>query len=571
MKRLAIFDPANGKQPMSTSDQRHHIVFNGAIYNHQELRSLLEAEGCKFKTKCDTEVLLQAWVRWGEDALVRMRGMFAFAVWDRREERLVLVRDPLGIKPLYFTQSDGNLIFASELNSLRASRFFDAKVDPLAVDEYLRNLAVPAPRTLFKNANSLLPGEIAEWRSGRLSLRRYWRLPETKVARASNEEDFTLELRRKLEDSIAVHRLADVPVGAFLSGGLDSAVVAGLMSRGRPKPLKTFSIGFEEEMYSEAAFAAESAAHFGSDHHAIVLTGEAAAEKLPQFIASLDQPTGDGLNTFVVAEAARQGGVTVALSGLGGDELFGGYPQFKQTPLVARWLPWWRAIPRIMKAPVLNRLEHGSTRARRLADVLRNARDIHDIADYQRQVLSDPARNRLLAHPISPHRHATHEEIRESTKGMTAEEIVSVWEIKTYMSDVLLRDSDVFSMRASLELRVPLVDRVLVEWLVQQDPRLRFNPRRPKGALSNAVSDILPPGLLDRRKQGFTFPFPRWMRGPLKPFLEESLSREAINRTGVLNPTEVQRYWTKFINGSDDKDWSRVWSLAVLSAFINRA
>jgi asparagine synthase (glutamine-hydrolysing) len=571
MRRLAIFDPAHGAQPMRTPDERFQIVFNGAIFNHRELRHELESVGVSFSTHCDTEVLLKAWAQWGELVLPRLRGMFAFAIWDSREERLVIARDPLGVKPLYFSERGGALLFASELNALRASGHFDAEFDPIAIDDYLRNLGVPVPRTLYRHAQSLRPGELAVWQEGTLAIRRYWQLPQTHPERIADRVEFVAALRAQLDQSIAAHRLADVPVGAFLSGGLDSAVVVGLMSRGSSERLKTFSIGFEETSYSEAVAAQETAEHFGTDHHAITLTGREAAEKLPAFIDSLDQPTGDGINTFVISQAARQGGVTVALSGLGGDELFGGYPLFKQSPQIARWLPWWRQLPKSLRSTICRRLDQGSTRARRLADVIRNSHDLHDVADRQRQVLSDDARRKLLLHPIEPHLHPAHAGLREITENSTPEEIVSAWELNTYMADVLLRDSDVFSMRASLELRVPFVDRPLIEWLWQQNSAFRFDQQTPKGTLVAAVADILPPGLMNRRKQGFTLPFPQWMKGPLSPFLAETLSTESVARTGYLNPIEVGAYWRNFRDGTDDKDWSRVWSLAVLVAFLNRA
>lgn len=571
MRRLAIFDPAHGHQPMRTDDGRYEIVFNGAIYNHELLREELRARGVVFNTHCDTEVLLQAWATWGPSVLGRLRGMFAVAVWDHTAHTLHLARDPLGIKPLYYSIRDGELLFASELNAMRASGHFDAAIDPVAVDDYLRNLGVPVPRTIYRHARSLRPAEVGVWRDGEFTIEQYWNFP-TAATKSSfgDAKEFTSELRRQLDDSIAMHRLADVPVGAFLSGGLDSALVVGLMTQSSSAPLKTFSIGFEETAYSEAGAAAETARHFGTDHHPITLTGAQAADTLPAFLDALDQPTGDGLNTFVVSRAARAGGVTAALSGLGGDELFGGYGTFQQTPQIARWLPWWKAIPSPLRQAVCRQLARGSTRARRLADVLRHARDLHDVADRQRQVLSDDARAQLLVDPIALTSHPAQAGLRESMVDASPEEIVSAWELSTYMSDVLLRDSDVFSMRASLELRVPLVDRPLIEWLWRQRSELRFDQKTPKGELTRAVADILPPGLMNRRKQGFSLPFPRWMRTTLKPFIDETLSPASVSRSGLLHANNTVAYWQRFLAGSDDKDWSRVWSLAVLVAFLNR-
>lgn len=571
MTRLAIFDPANGHQPISTSDGRYSLVFNGAIYNHRELRAELTSLGAHFQTHCDTEVLLHAWATWREGCLGRLRGMFAFAIWDNRTKCLHLARDPLGIKPLYLSEQNGNLLFASELNALRASGHFDDEIDPASIDAFLRNLAVPAPQTIYRHARILNPGERAEWHEGVLKIERYWKIPAPAQKQQLTSEEFTQQLRAQLEDSISMHRVADVPVGAFLSGGLDSAVIVGLMAQQSSRPLKTFSIGFEEAAYSEAAVAAETAKHFHTDHHPVTLSGIQAAEKIPAFIDALDQPTGDGFNTFVVSESAKSGGVTAALSGLGGDELFGGYPQFLQTPRISEVLPMWRVLPTAIRNSICRRLAHGSTRSRRIADVLLHARDLHDAADRQRMVLSDDARAELLVNPARASTHPAHQHLRSITGHATAQEIISAWELSTYMSDVLLRDSDIFSMRASLELRVPFVDRVLVEWLGQQSSHLRYDPKLPKGAVVTAVKDILPPNLLTRKKRGFTLPFPQWMRGPLKPFIEDTLTADSIQQTPHLNAAKVQQRWQQFRDGGDDKDWSRVWSIVVLTAFLNRS
>ena len=335
MRRLAIFDPANGHQPMVTPDGRYTLVFNGAIYNFRALRDELCAAGHAFHTRCDTEVLLMAYVSWGEQCLPRLRGMFAFAVWDAHERTLFLARDPFGIKPLYYRQeAGGTFLFASELNALLASGTFDAQIDPQAVADYLAWFAVPAPRTIYRGIRSLRPGECAILRGGQLTVRSHWNFGSFPRDQAvcDSREAFTAELRHRLEGTIRAHVVADVPVGAFLSGGLDSAIVVGLMTRVSGARLKTFSIGFAESDYSEAEAAAETARHFGTDHHRVELSGARLAGDIEGIVSHLDQPTGDGINTYYASQAARAGGVTVALSGLGGDELFGGYPSFRDLP-----------------------------------------------------------------------------------------------------------------------------------------------------------------------------------------------------------------------------------------------
>ena len=346
MRRLAIFDPAHGHQPMVTPDGRYTLIFNGAIYNHQALRAEL-AGGWTFRTHCDTEVLLAAFARWGEGCLDRLRGMYAFAVWDAQAASLFLARDPFGIKPLYFRHDGSRLLFASELNALIAAGAGAVEIDPRAVADYLAWFSVPAPRTIYRNLFTLRPGECARFRGGDLGIRRTWAFPAKgpTAQAAGSRADFVRALRAQLEDSIRAHLLADVPVGAFLSGGLDSAVIVGLMSRVGGARLRTFSIGFEEAGYSEAEEAAASARHFGAEHHARIVTGAEVAGDVENFLAACDQPTGDGLNTYYASEAAHAGGVKVALSGLGGDELFGGYPSFRDLPRLSAYLPWWRRLP----------------------------------------------------------------------------------------------------------------------------------------------------------------------------------------------------------------------------------
>ena len=578
MRRLAIFDPANGHQPMCSPDGRHTLIFNGAIYNFRALRDELAATGWAFRTNCDTEVLLAAYARWGERCLARLRGMFAFAAWDEQEQSLFLARDPFGIKPLYYRHDGARLLFASELNALLASGVCPAEIDPLSVADYLAWLAVPAPRTIYRDIFSLRPGECATFRAGRLDIRSAWsfRTIPNGTRPCATREEFTGELRAHLDDSIRAHVVADVPVGAFLSGGLDSAVVVGLMTRASGARLRTFSIGFDEPGYSEAAEAEATARHFGTEHHASLLTGAQVARDLETILAALDQPTGDGINTYYASQAAHAGGVTVALSGLGGDELFGGYPSFRDLPRLARWLPLWHALPARLRRLIAARLDHGDTRQRKLADFLQHAHSIVELGALQRRVFSESARRSLLGRDtlaILRDRSPFHPELAALSADLAGAgvfETISAWELRTYMTDVLLRDSDVMSMRHSLELRVPFVDRPLIEWLWHQPAAFKHIPHHPKTPLSDAARDILPPGLAGRRKRGFTLPFAVWMKRELRPFLEETFSDASVARSQLFAGTEVQKLWRGFLTDRDEREWSRVWSLAMLVAFVNR-
>lgn len=570
VRRLAVFDPARGRQPMQTPDGRHTLVFNGAVYNFRDLRRELEP-AFTFRTDCDTEVVLAAWARWGLASLAHLRGMYAIAVWDAQDASLTLARDPFGIKPLYWRRHDKTFSFASELNALIAAGT-RPEIELNTLHAALARLAVPAPATIYRGIFSLRPAEWLTWRDGTIRQGTHWRFPAAGTEpEKTKRSDFHHELRHHLEQTVAAHQVADVPVGAFLSGGLDSAAILGLMARHATGPLRTFSIDFDEPGFSEAAEARASARHFGTQHHEITITADDAASALDGFIAALDQPTGDAFNTYLVARAARSGGVTVALSGLGGDELFGGYPSFNYVPRLARLLPWWRRMPGSFQAWIAHRLRRGNARQRKLADVLIGAQSIHDVAVLQRRAVDDTQRLELLAVPPKPEAfHPELDRLPQELEGAYPQRIVSAWELRSYMTDVLLRDSDTMSMAHSLELRVPFIDVPLVEWLWRQPAEFVFTPGNPKSALATALRDLLPPGVASRQKRGFTLPFPQWMRSTLRPFLDDTFARESITRSGYFQPDAVEEMWHRYLNGHDTRSWSRVWMTAVLIAFVNR-
>jgi asparagine synthase (glutamine-hydrolysing) len=578
MRRLAIFDPANGHQPMVTADGRYTLIFNGAIYNFRILQGELESAGIRFHTQCDTEILLAALAHWGQKALGRLRGMYAFALWDSTDESLLIARDPFGIKPLYYSHAGECLVFASEVGAIRAAGVVDSPVDPLAVADYLAWLAVPAPRTIFGGILSLKPGHCIHFQNGVLQIRPTWSFSAIDNRRdpCKTRPEFIAQLRERLNDSIRAHVLADVPVGAFLSGGLDSAVIAGLMSQLSGNALKTFTIAFEENNFSEADEAQETARHFGAVHHTRILTGDEVARDINKFIDACDQPTGDGVNTYYASQTAREGGVKVALSGLGGDELFGGYPSFKTVRSLSSQLPRWQSLPESLRSLVLKSMNLGGTRARKLADFLKHARSPHELASLSRRVFSEASRNSILSPEMaalvegtSPF-HPALESMQEDVGAADLFSLVSSWELRTYMADVLLRDSDVMSMRNAIELRVPFIDRPLIEWLWNQPSHFKDDRKNPKSPLVEATIDILPKGLQGRRKRGFTLPFPNWMRKELKPFLEETFSSGSIGRSGFFSTPAIQGLWVDFVNGGENREWSRLWSLAVLIAFMNR-
>lgn len=582
MARLAVIDPAHGRQPVRSPDGRFTLVFNGAIYNYRELQAELRAGGWEFRTDCDTEVLLAAYVRHGAACLPRLRGMFAFAVWDTQERTLFAARDPLGIKPLYYARpAPGGVVFASELNALLASGLVPREIDPASVAEYLAWFAVPAPRTIHRGIANLPPGHaLTVGADGRPQTQLWWQLPAPRRPEiaARSYADFVHGLRAQLDDSVRAHRVADVPVGAFLSGGLDSTALVGLMTRAGGAPLKTFSIVFEDARYSEQAAARLAAQTFGTQHHEDVLTGARVAADLPRILAAFDQPTGDGINTYYASRLAHEGGVKVALSGLGGDELFGGYPSLTQLPRLKRLLPLWRRLGPGLRGALVGRLRaRRDTRSLKLADFLAHARDLHELAALQRRVFPEPSRLALLAPDARASAarlgplHPRLDDFVAELLGADDFQTISAWELRTYMTDVLLRDSDVFSMTHSLELRVPFVDRPLLEWLWPQADYFKHGQGGIKRALADAVSDVVPAAIRTRPKQGFTLPFATWMRAELRPFLDATFSRDSLAACPWLDAPVVQQLWTDYLAANDTRAWSRVWSLAVLIAFANRS
>jgi asparagine synthase (glutamine-hydrolysing) len=580
VRRLAIFDPANGHQPMSTPDGRYTIAFNGAIFNFALLASELADLGWGFRTRCDTEVLLAAYAQWGQSCLLRLRGMFSFAVWDRVAHSLFLARGPFGIKPLYYHwRNDGSLFFASELRALLASRGMPAEIEPNGIGAYLAHLSVPAPETIYRRIRCLCPGQSATWIDGRFSVKTYFSLDENAASESSactSYGDFVGELRYRLEDTIQAHSIADVPVGAFLSGGMDSSAIVGLMSRYTSTKLKTFTMTFNESEYSERNAARRTSELFGTEHRELLLTGEEVAQSLPTILAKMDQPTGDGINTYFVSRLAAQNGVKVVLSGLGGDELFGGYPSFRQVPGIARYLPLWRSLPHPVRSIVLRLLRRKPTvRMRKLSDFLRYARDLHEVASLQRMVFADSVRLPLLEPAtrasvarLGPFHPMLNDFAFEFHK-LGPMRSVCAWELRTYMSNVLLADADVFSMANSIELRVPYIDSQLVSWLWAQPEEFVFSPGRYKRALADSVRDLLPATVREQAKLGFLLPFSMWMNGALRPFMEECFSRSSLDACPWLEPKAAQALWRNYTKSKDTRNWSRVWSLAMLLAFVN--
>jgi len=508
--RLSILDltPA-GHQPMSSPDGRYWITFNGEIYNFQALRTELQCQGEVFTSQTDTEVLLKLYQHYGSRCLERLRGMYAFAIWDEQAQKCFIARDPLGIKPLYYWHSGTTLVFASELRAVLASGLPEKHLSPQGLSGYFLTGSVPEPHTLIAGIHCLPGGHWLSLHQGDITQKQYWQIDFQPNPNLLAEEAIEIT-RHALLDSVKHHFVSDVPVGIFLSGGIDSSAIVALARQVQTGSLKTYSIAFNEEEWNEGDAAQQVAQHFGTDHTEYRVTASMGQSLLPQFLQSIDQPSIDGFNTFCVSKIAHDSGSKVVLSGVGGDELFGGYRSFGMVPKLVRWGQRLNWLPSVKQGMGWG-LSHwtGSPKLRRLGDCLsQEAIAFHAYHSF-RGIFSLMETQKLLktwfpdiSQQIEPFNH------QPVISPFALSDQVSALELIFYMRNQLLRDSDVMSMRWGLELRVPLVDRVLLETLAQIPHPIRLISG--KKLLVKAVQD-LPNWVINRPKRGFAFPYAQWM------------------------------------------------------------
>lgn len=545
-RRLAIQDLSpGGHQPMQSACGRYVLVFNGEIYNQHALRRDLERQGHRFRSSSDTEVLLQLLIRYGTAALQRLRGMFAFCLWDSLEERALLARDPFGIKPLYLWQGPGGqLLFASEVRALLASNLIPRQLDATALAGFLASGSVPEPRTLVAGITSLPAGWLGEWQAGRWQIQPHWQ-PSYAPGLPLPPSDQIALTRQALEAAVEAHQLSDVPVGLFLSGGLDSSALLALAGGQR---ITTLSIGFEEAAYDESERAAAVARYFGSRHVPLQLTASRAAELLPGFLAAVDQPSIDGFNTYCVSQLAHAQGLKVVLSGLGGDELFGGYPSFRKIPQL---VTLHRSLGPARPAAARWLERSGQHQRLRLAAFLRGPATAAAAHRCLRGLFSPLEASLLLQHWGLPKAAGADQACLEpgSRRCPTQADAIAWMESSRYMGQQLLRDSDTYSMAHGLELRIPFVDAQLFSELAPLPAATRL--ARGKQLLQDAVPELrqaLPPAA----KRGFAFPFGVW-------FDQLSLSLQPGSAAHPLPPLPT---------GIDLQPWSRRWGLMVLHHWL---
>lgn len=560
-RRLSILDLSPlGHQPMHDPQTRNWIVFNGEIYNFRELRRDLESQGCAFQSQSDTEVLLKAYGFWGRDCLHRLRGIFAFAIWDARGSSLFLARDPMGVKPLYYSEQGLRFLFASEVRTLLRTGLVPRNLDRAAVASYLSFGSVYEPMTTITGIAALRAGHCLTWKAGSISIDRYWSVPSATAG--SNLHDAAQHVAECVGESIHAQTVSDVPLGVFLSGGIDSSAITAVLSRSqRPS---TFSVVFREQEFNEAPASRAVAQHFRTDHHEILCSAEEGLSFSRQAIAAMDQPTIDGLNTYLICGVARKAGIKVVMSGLGGDELFCGYSTFRSVPRMETFLRLWSQVP--ARAVVGNLLlgagRRSDVRHKAHALATENGHLMHPY--FLARSLFTPAQTRTLLpnggpeNALAPLREALHDTLQ-----MDPINRVSYLETRCYMLNTLLRDADVMSMAQGVELRVPLIDPRLAEKMFAIPGPFKMQRGTPKPLLVNAVRSELPDGIIHRKKQGFTFPFERWLRDEMRDQMVQSIAEiKDSSLADALSPGAASQVWRDFQSGQTS--WSRPWSLHVL-------
>jgi len=588
MRRLSIIDLPGGQQPIWNETGTLAVVFNGEVYNFHELRCSLESEGHVFRTQSDTEVIVHAYEKWASSCVQHLHGMFAFAIVEIPDgkasaaQRVFLARDKMGIKPLYYGMAGGNFLFASEVRALLASDCFVRRLSAPAVSSYLLFGAVGEPVTLIDGIYSVPPGYCGyvscDAAPASFELQPYWNVADaTKLSVSDPRQSPAVQVRSALEDSVRYHLIADVPLGIFLSSGIDSTAIAAVASK-QHSGIKTFTVDFSEESFSEGATARATAKFLGTDHSELLLTGDEMRARLDEAVAAFDQPSADGINTYFVSWAARQAGLKVALSGLGSDELFGGYSTFSSTSRLAAVASLARNMP------------HGLRKAASafLLDVASGGKQPDAIrkASAAFRMPSDLPHPYFFARTLFPPQHVARllrgaefwsgdlgwwswlSDAAAEAAGLDSFTAVSWLEIRSYLASMLLRDTDTMSMCHSLEVRVPFLDEFLVKTALSCPAAAKDKKHARKALLIEAVGDLLPNCAVQQPKRTFTLPWMVWLRGPLRTQVERGLNNCHPALASIIDIEAVKKVWQDFLTGRTS--WSRPWSLFVLNEWVRR-
>jgi asparagine synthase (glutamine-hydrolysing) len=572
-RRLSIIDLDGGQQPIHNEDKTIWVAFNGELYNYRELTHSLIRRGHKFYTASDTEVLVHAYEEFGDEFLEYLNGMFAFALWDENQHRLIVARDRLGIKPLYYTRHDNALIFGSELKTILAYPGVPRSVDLVALNEYLSFEYVPTPRTIFQNIHKLPPGHALSYRDGKLEMWQYWdiNLGRSENLQPKQIQDYEGELLDVLREAVRKEMVSDVPVGVLLSGGLDSSTIAALMAEIAPGSVKSFSIRFDDPSFDESNYARRVAHHLQTEHYELTLTPNLTLELVPQLAKFLDEPLGDSsiIPTFLLSQFTRHH-VKVALGGDGGDELFAGYSTLQAHRLVEYYemlLPGvvrHRLIPWIVdRLPVsfdnisLDFKVRRFIAGRGIPIVMRHHQWLGSFAIAQKRQLLQPW-TQLLEKD-------TYQVAFEHQRNSQAQEALNqllYCDLKLYLEGDILPKVDRASMANSLEVRVPFLNHTLVEYTAKLPHTLKLRGLTTKYILRRAMRHHLPPDILGRSKKGFNMPVAKWFTSDLRPLVEDMLSRDRLQREGFFNADYVQKLLSEHMNGQADHR-KLLWTLLV--------
>jgi asparagine synthase (glutamine-hydrolysing) len=577
MRRLAIIDLKSGQQPIHNQDRTAWIVFNGEIYNYRELRQKLEKLGHTFYTNSDTEAIVHAYDQYGADCPKHLRGMFAFAIWDERTQELFIARDRVGKKPLLYALVNGQFVFGSEFSALLQHPDIGKDLDFEALNQYLSFMCVPAPLTAYQAIRKLEPGHSLRYRKGDLKIERYWQPDFSNKLDISEEEagERTIEI---LREAVKVRLMSEVPLGAFLSGGIDSSAVVALMAEESSTPVKTFSIGFEEQDFSELHHARRVAQHVGADHHEFIVRPD-ALEVLPILVEHYGEPYADSsaIPTYYVARETRKH-VTVALNGDGGDESFAGYERYAAMRLAERYL----RIPAVLRDSVVRQaidlMPSSETRRGRIRDLKRfiQSASLPKVERYLGwvSVFDGEAKQELYT-----------ENFTRQTQGDSAATMLDPWfarangsgivdaslltDIMTYLPNDLLVKVDIATMANSLEARSPFLDHHVIEFAASLPEKYKLRRLTTKYLLKQMLRKLLPAENLDRRKMGFGVPIGHWLRGKLQPLLRETLLAEASLKRGLFKPEAVKHLVELHTRG--ERDFSpKLWTLLMLELWFQR-
>lgn len=570
-QRFSIIDLSQaGHQPMANDVKSVWVSTNSEIYNYKELRNELSNQ-FQFKSQSDTEVLLRAYEHWGVGCLDRIIGMFSFAIWDSQKQALFVARDRLGIKPLYYNIKDQQFAFASELRSLLASGFVDKSINPSGLYNYLSFGHLKAPETIVNSVQELRPGHYL-WidKNGDWEEKEYWN-PFNADDSPTSGADIQEQIKNSIEESVRCRRVSDVPLGAFLSGGIDSSVVVGTLASISDDPVTTLTIGFQEKEFDESEYSQEIADRFKTNHHVLRLDEEQLLQSLPSSLAAMDQPTMDGINTYLISRSAHEVGLKVALSGLGGDELFGGYPSFQLIPKLRK--NWVKSIPQdLMKwgAGLGKDLFPGDPTTKLEHWAQGKFSGAHEYFLIRALFCQDPVTD-LFANKAQAQAEIAKDFQRTQTlvDRCPADDLfnqVSCLETFHYLQNMLLRDVDMMSMAHPLEVRVPFMDHRLVEMMFRLPGKEKSGAA--KSLLVSSMKSLLPENVWRRKKMGFTFPFEIWMRGALRAEIETVLLSPLQQLEGLLSQPAVEKVWNDFL--ASRISWSRPWALYVLKSWINK-